>query len=420
MFWVVLTVELSDMLDKLAPLDNDTTNSLSHLLADEKVNGTRERDLSAPRPDYYYFKPGNRYLLVEDATGRNRPVMVKEYPGKERGWPVLHEHFLRLTSSSQAPPSVKDSKNLAKELRARAIALYVDQVPYRGEMPPAPELKPRSKAGDDIPLTPVSVSELPYVKASGNSVVITSAIASTSTANLTPNAFVGGVPQLGANKDRAIMQLSKRVQVLKGNARLAATASAKKAGDIENRAPESTPSGGGGNNQRDVARRRSTGFDAPAPAAQKEFLTQAQVIAMLKQLRAPNNLVKPTFEERVKNHEEVEAGYKRKDQDTASGYCENCRIRYTDLSVVSSALRDSNSQSARRFPQAPPLRRDRQELCRPRRDARVPAAPTKPRHLHPDQGLPPVLQGARQGRDLRPLHGRPDAVLVPSAQHGGQ
>lgn len=383
------------MLDKLAPENSATDNSLSHLLADEKLHGTRERDFNAPRPDYYYFKPGNKYLLVEDATGRNRPVMVKEYPAKDREWPVLHEHFLRLTTSSQLPASVANSHNLVKDLRARAMALYVEQVPFRGEMPPAPELKPRSQSTDNVPVTPIPEA-LPYLKASGNSVVITSNIASTSTANLTPGTFVGGVPQLGANKDRAIMQMSKRVQVLKGNARLAASAGAKKPGDIENRPPETTPNY--------ATRRRSTGFDAPT-APLKEFLTQGQVISMLKQLRAPTNMTKPSYEERARNRDQVDAGYKRKEQDTASGYCENCRVRYTDLSVVSATYKLPLTL-AHCVEKASPVRCDRKELCRPGRDARVPPAPSQSAHLRREQGVSTVLQAARQARAVRAVHGR--------------
>ena len=113
------------MLNKLAPVDNEKHDSLSNLLADEKLNGTRERDLSAPRPDYYYFRPGSKYLLVEDATARHRPVMIKEYT-KELEWPIIHDQFLRLTTSSQLPPSVEHSKNLVRDLRERAWSLYVE------------------------------------------------------------------------------------------------------------------------------------------------------------------------------------------------------------------------------------------------------------------------------------------------------
>lgn len=306
------------MLNKLAPVDNEKHDSLSNLLADEKLNGTRERDLSAPRPDYYYFRPGSKYLLVEDATARHRPVMIKEYT-KELEWPIIHDQFLRLTTSSQLPPSVEHSKNLVRDLRERAWSLYVENTPFRGEEPPVPTLK-RSNSLREMPVTPLP-EELPYHdKASGNSVVITSNIASTSTANMTPNAFApGGALALGANKDRAIMQMSKRVQVLKGNARMAASVSASK----HEREAE----------RERVSRRRSTGMETPAPAATKEFLSQTQVVNMLRQLRAPTTQTKPSYEERVRNREHVDAGYKRKDQDTASGYCENCRVRYNDLSV---------------------------------------------------------------------------------------
>lgn len=311
------------MLDQLAPVGNAAGDSLSHLLADEKIHGTRERDFSAPRPDFYYFKPGSKFLLIEDATGRNRPVMVKEYNSKDhKDWPCVHEHFLRLTSSSCLPTSAR-SDNIVKDLRERALSLYVDRVPFRGEEPPQPALK-RSQSLRDLSLTPSLPEAEPYLKASGNSVVITSAIASTSTANTTPGTFVGGVPQLGANKDRAIMQMSKRVQVLKGNARLAAS-SKKLAVGVENRDPnEAGPS--------TLRRRKSTGMDAPAPPV-KEFLSQNQVVAMLKQLKAPTTMAKPSYDERLRNREHVDAGYKRKDQDTASGYCENCRVRYQDLSL---------------------------------------------------------------------------------------
>ncbi|TXT15995.1 hypothetical protein VHUM_00498 [Vanrija humicola] len=318
-----LGIKLTDMLDQLAPVGNATGDSLSHLLADEKLHGTRERDFSAPRPDYYYFKPGSKFLLIEDATGRNRPVMVKEYNSKDhKDWPCIHEHFLRLTSSSCLPTSAR-SDNIVKDLRERALSLYVDRVAFRGEEPPHPTIK-RSQSLRDLSLTPSLPEAEPYLKASGNSVVITSAIASTSTANTAPGTFVGGVPQLGANKDRAIMQMSKRVQVLKGNARLAA--SGKKVADgVENRDPnEAGPS--------TLRRRKSTGMDAPTPPV-KEFLSQNQVVAMLKQLKAPTTMAKPSYDERVRNREHVDAGYKRKDQDTASGYCENCRVRYQDLSL---------------------------------------------------------------------------------------
>lgn len=286
------------------------------MLAEEKLHGTRERDQSAPRPDYYYFRPGSKYVLIEDATGRNRTVMVKEYTAKEQGWPVLHEQFLRLTSSCSLPRSIKSVDHLHRDLRARAMALYVNHESYNGEEPPAPSLK-RSSSMRDFSIAPMP-EELPYVKASGNSVVLTSNIASTSTANNNPTPG-GGLVQHPVGK-RGSLQVSKRVEVLKRNM------------------PASRPDS--------VARlpglgRRKSMTDTTTGSsfiASKEFLSQAQVVAMLRQIRAPTNMTKPTYDERVANREMVDAGHKRKEQDTASGYCENCRIRYTDLSVVSVTL----------------------------------------------------------------------------------
>ena len=70
----------------------------------------------------------------------------------------------------------------------------------------------RAEEGED--------SMMPYQAASGNSVVLTSNIASTSNArstlgiNLTPNGI--GMSGIAQGKDRRIMQMSKRVQLLKG------------------------------------------------------------------------------------------------------------------------------------------------------------------------------------------------------------
>ena len=304
--------ELTEMLSRLAPVEIiNTNNSLHTLLEDERLHGTRERDLSAPRPDYYYYKPGSKYLLLEDATAKHRTIMVKEYPHTQKEvpeWPTLYEGFLRISSAMQSTTPIA-------KIRERAWALYVNRIPFEGEQPPADPQ--RSISLRSLPTTPKLPEVQSYQHASGNSVVITSNVASTSTAYQSPN-FVGGVPALGANKDRAIIQMSKRVQVLKGNARLAA-AKRQQTDDLD---LASLPH-----------RRASTG-QVPAPPP-RTFMTQEQVISMLQQAREPICEKKPTVEERVRNRERVEAGLKGRDQVTAPGYCENCRLRYSDLSVVS-------------------------------------------------------------------------------------
>jgi regulatory subunit for Cdc7p protein kinase len=305
------------MLDTLDPINVVERDSLSHMLADEKLHGTRERDESAPRPDFYYFRPGSKYVLIEDATGKNRTIMVKEYSAKEQDWPVLHEQFLRLTSSCALPRSIKSVDHLHRDLRARAMALYVNHEPYNGEEPPAPSLKRSASVREfSIPALP-EPEELPYVKASGNSVVLTSNIASTSTTNTNPTP--GGVlVQHQAGGRRGAMQVSKRVEVLKRNLPPGRAGATKR--------PDALPRLPG------VGRRKSAA-DLPSPFTAKEFMSQAEVVTMLHGIRNPTGLTKPTYDERLANRELVDAGQKRKEQDTASGYCENCRIRYTDLSV---------------------------------------------------------------------------------------
>lgn len=223
--------------------------------------------------------------------------MIKEYPGGQPEWPVLHDTFLRTIQSDTSPV----------DRRARAWSLYVECKPYAGERPPG-ELR-RATSMRNISGTPDLPPPAPYQIASGNSVVLTSNIASTSNAN--PSPFTA---TLGSAKDRAIKQLSKRVQVLKGNARLAA---------VKHNQP---------NDLFAPQRRASTG-SAPPP---RLFSTQEQVVEMLRRTREPKEEVY-SKEIRVANHEKVycQGG---KEQDTAAGYCENCRLRYPDLSIVSWVL----------------------------------------------------------------------------------
>lgn len=289
-------------------------NSLSTLLQDEKLHGTRERDANAPRPDWYYFRAGSKYLLVEDATSKHRTVLVKEYQAPSKTapeYPVLFETFLK-------PPTTAETDIPVKDLRARAWSLYVDQQPWKGEPLPA-SVQPSTVSLRSIIGTP-GADVQPYHQASGNSVVITSNIASTSTANYSPAFANNGLPALGANKDRAIMQMSKRVQVLKGNA------AKSKLGQIKS-SPYEPPS-----------RRTSVSVGSGSTSLQdRTFMTQFQVLYMLRKQRDPapaDSMV--SIERRIRNRERVEAGIKGvKEQDTASGYCENCRLRYDDLSTVS-------------------------------------------------------------------------------------
>jgi len=308
------------MLSRLAPESASAKDSLHTLLEDERIHGTRERDANAPRPDYHYFKPGVKYILIEDATNRHRTVMVKEYGFTQKDgpdWPILHERFLRPSAANQATVDLD-------KIRARAWSLYVDRKSFEGEAPPVSDLK-RSTSLRSLPCTPKLPDALPYQDASGNSVVLTSNIASTSTANNSPALF--GQNAMGMFKDRALMQMNKRVQVLKGNAQLAA---AKRSSVTDASIAELSQ------------RRASTGNTQPC-IPPKTFLSHWQLCRMLDQAREPVINSEITVEMRMRNREKVDAGLKGREQESAAGYCENCRLRYNDLSVVSS-LRFQHNQ----------------------------------------------------------------------------
>ena len=235
--------------------------------------------------------------------------MVKEYPASAKApteWPVLFESFLRPSSSSQSTVQTTD-------LRARAWALYVQRRSFLGEKPPNINSETRSTLRD-ITNTPQLPPAMPYQNASGNSVVITSNIASTTSTIQSPAMFGG--PSLNPHKDRAIMQMSKRIQVLKGNAHIAAAKRADDKAKIMD----------------DTQKQRMV---EPTEPAKRSFMTQDQVLQLLRQVRAPADTTKVTTEERRTNRAEVEAGLRDKEQDVASGYCENCRLRYSELSSVS-------------------------------------------------------------------------------------
>ncbi|KAG4306455.1 hypothetical protein PORY_000443 [Pneumocystis oryctolagi] len=100
---------------------------LSHLLYDEKVNGTRERDRTAPREDYVYFK--GPYLFVRDISNIYRPIIIKEWPKPPNGrasegeWPQFrvtsfgHCPFVRENYRKSHHPSSLSKHQVLKELQ---------------------------------------------------------------------------------------------------------------------------------------------------------------------------------------------------------------------------------------------------------------------------------------------------------------
>lgn len=62
------------------------TTNLSHMLREEKLVGPNDRDPSAKRDDYHYFK--SPYAMVWDPTHHYRPFLLKEYENSI-AWPQL-------------------------------------------------------------------------------------------------------------------------------------------------------------------------------------------------------------------------------------------------------------------------------------------------------------------------------------------
>ncbi|KAF8332627.1 uncharacterized protein EI90DRAFT_3053805 [Cantharellus anzutake] len=73
---------------------NNNANTLSTLLDAEKASGlTHERDPTALRRDYRYFGKDSHWLLVEDMSETHAPIMVKEY-GRWKPHSVSSRHGL--------------------------------------------------------------------------------------------------------------------------------------------------------------------------------------------------------------------------------------------------------------------------------------------------------------------------------------
>lgn len=93
--------------------------ALSRLLQNEKIHGTTERDPTQKRRDYHYFLRGSCFVLVEDMSGELATVAAYEYPpikdkdSARRPWPVLHCH--PLARNPFAPFDDKERRRYEKQ-----------------------------------------------------------------------------------------------------------------------------------------------------------------------------------------------------------------------------------------------------------------------------------------------------------------
>lgn len=206
-----------------------STKHLSRLLESERLHGTTERDPTQRRHDYVYFSKGSCFVLIEDMRQELATIAALEYPvqktrdGKELGsWPVLHCHplargpFIEYNEREERRRKKADAADQEREeelarrkaevreqerrrraklqaqfqaQRHRDLRRAVSMQSLRRQMDEAEEEYVDLDAGyegEAAGSTAASgyLASGAYVAASGNSVSITSATGTTSTAGL--------------------------------------------------------------------------------------------------------------------------------------------------------------------------------------------------------------------------------------------
>jgi len=105
--------------------------NLSHLLKEEKVHGSTERDPSVRRDDHVYFS--SPHVLVRDLSNTYRPIMVKEYARVKKDsdgtWPQIRH------SGEGKCPFIADPKqrNVEKLRPRQSISRPVAPPPCHGQ-----------------------------------------------------------------------------------------------------------------------------------------------------------------------------------------------------------------------------------------------------------------------------------------------
>ena len=263
---------------------------MSHLLYQEKLHGTFERDALTERQDYHYFGKGTFYLLVEDATEVHRPIAIEEHKGpnfdEDPPWPTLYNEgegrcpFSR--TDAHARRRLLPTANPHQSLR-RSVSLNQMRRSQQSQDPGGGGL--RVHTHQDYPL------------ASGNSVQITSNVGSTTSAQ------VDGFANLGrAGLDPRLAQLARKTLT----APMLSTAQRTKS------APEEV---------------------AQSNARQTKLAPLREFLAMRANTRA-DNLVTNGIRRSASTNDATRT---LADKEKKPGYCENCRIKYEDFAEVSAS-----------------------------------------------------------------------------------
>lgn len=226
-FWSTMSTLLGQ------DLNDDTTRSrqdLAQMLRNEKIHGTSERDVTAPRDDMYYFDKRSIYIFVGDATQEHRPIMNFEFDQSKLDlenppWPKLYgeeEGRCPFTKMDPERRRRRQQRRLAMEEQAAERARQEHEMreqqlnahrekTYRRSVSHSTVALLQSATPDPCP-TPTEDrfrEASPYALASGNSVSCAShmtSMATTGSQAMTRGGGAGLAPQ-----DRRVTQLTRRV-----------------------------------------------------------------------------------------------------------------------------------------------------------------------------------------------------------------
>ncbi|CBQ67784.1 related to Hsk1-interacting molecule 1 [Sporisorium reilianum SRZ2] len=311
---------------KLSPRDLDTPantkQDLSQMLEKEKVFGSTERDPATARSSWHYFEKSACYVLVEDATLEHRPIMCTEfqYTREDKAqhlpppWPVIYGQTAgrcpftyyapKKSTPKEADADTQSAPRLGVQQSLRRAVSLNNMV--RSNLGPA--CRPHVP-----PIRTNDARQQGYPMASGNSVSITSNIASTTSNIFTDqqNGATVGLPQ-----NRRVAELNRRMHTPNAPLRPPRTHNANPASVLAGSAASGLGvrrDGGGspmvgaagaqrGNAEQGATVRRMLGLEDKERRPESGLQRSVSASAVSK----PASAKKP-------------------------GYCENCRVKYDDF-----------------------------------------------------------------------------------------
>jgi len=306
-----------------APIKQD----LSKMLEKEKVFGTTERDPATARSSFHYFEKGTCFVLVEDATLEYRPIICTElkYTREDRNeglvppWPVLYGQTpgrcpFTYWPPKKSPPKKEEETDMQSALRPSAQqslrrAVSLNNM-VRHNLGPA--FRPHV-----APIRTQDQRQQEYPMASGNSVSITSNIASATSNIFTDhqNGATVGLPQ-----NRRVAELNRRMHL--------SNAPNRPTRDV-NASPASVLAGSAASG---LGIRREGGSPIVGSPDVRRNMTEsgATVRRMLgleeKERRVETGTVGSGIQRSVST-----SAINRPPSTKKAGYCENCRVKFDDF-----------------------------------------------------------------------------------------